>query len=122
MRCPHVGAVPEHELMADEDIKRFLNGELPTPTLADRVRDRFHVLVCSSCFAKFKKASQEAKFFDWDGLVSVVRTTKPKATPEQPLDRLFASGWLEPNPANKSSPNPPAPHNPGAICGEAAPN
>jgi len=121
MRCPHVGAVPEHELMADVDINRFLNGALPLQTLDDKTDDRLNVLVCSSCFAQFKKASQEAKFFDWDGHVSVVRTTRPKATPEQPLDKLFAGAW-ELIPGHKSLPNPSPQQNPGAICGEAAPN
>jgi hypothetical protein len=128
MRCPHVGAVPEHDLMSEEQHTVFVRGELPH-TLGDRLVDRVKVLVCNTCFVQFKKASEDIKFWDWDGLVEVVTVRKRKPIAEQPLDNLFEGNGDDrvstgggQNPDHKSSQDLYPHQNPGAIWGEAAPN
>ena len=80
-RCSHCGPTGDfQEVMTEEQQSAFLLGMLP----ADLA-----VLVCAACWKAFKKAAEDAKYFDWEGRITVMSLRKPKPIPEQPLDKLF---------------------------------
>ncbi len=81
-RCSHCAGP---EAMTEEQQAAFLLGKLS----ADLT-----VLACEACWKSFKKASEDAKEFDWGGRVTVMSLRKPKPIAEQPLDKVFAWDFI----------------------------
>jgi hypothetical protein len=80
-RCSHCGAIGEFQTeLTEQQQAAFLVGKLP---------EDLAVLVCQSCWAEFKRCSEDAKQFDWGGRITVMSLRKPRPLEEQPLDKLF---------------------------------